>query len=236
VEKIDYLDSTGDPLFFKPLLYDHVILFRIYIRLGLNIHAKNKANHNILFEYVLKIFEKNDNSTKVCENFQLNLSNLMSSKIERNYQDALGWTILHKVVGTQCDEKLFDILIKVVRFDYTLVDKLGRSVIHNAVWGNKKNIIKKIASHSKESINIADNYNILPMIYAALLGNKDLVLEFLKLGSFIHSNKKIEAKAIKKFSPMLKNLDKLVKDVEDPSDLNNLETVAAQVKKDFGVS
>ena len=233
VEKIDYLDSTGDPLFFKPLIYDHFILFKVYIKFGFNIHAKNKANHNIFFEYVLKVFEKNDNSLKACENFQHNLTNLISSKIDKNYQDALGWTILHKVVGTACDEKLFDILTKVVPFDYTIVDKLGRSVIHNAVWGNKKNIIKKIATHSKESINIEDNYNILPLVYAALLGNKEIVLEFLRLGSFIHSKKKIEAKAIKKFSPMLKNLEKLTQDVEDLSDLKNLKTVADQVKKDF---
>jgi len=46
-------------------------------------------------------------------------------------------------VGTPCDEKLFDILTTVVPFNYTIVDQLGRSVIHNAVWGNKKNIIKK---------------------------------------------------------------------------------------------
>jgi ankyrin repeat protein len=235
IEKLDYLDSTGDPLFFKPLIYDHFILFRVYIKFGLDIHAKNKANHNIFFEYVLKVFEKNDNSLKACENFQHNLTNLISSKIDKNYQDALGWTILHKVVGTDCDEKLFDILTKVVPFDYTIVDKLGRSVIHNAVWGNKKNIIKKIATHSKESINIEDNYNILPMVYAALLGNREIVLEFLRLGSFIHSKKKIDPKAIKKFSPMLKNLDKLTEGVEDLSDLQNLTTVVEQVKKDLGV-
>jgi len=234
-EKIDYLDSTGNPLFFKPLMYDHFNLFKVYIKFGLDIHAKNKANHNIFFEYVLKVFEKNDNSLKACENFQHNLSNLVSSKIDKNYQDAIGWTILHKVVGTPCDEKLFDILTKVVPFNYTIVDKLGRSVIHNAVWGNKKNIIKKIATISKESINIEDNYNILPMVYATLLGNRDIVLEFLKLGSFIHSKKKIDPKAIKKFGPMLRNLEKLTEGVEDLSDLQNLNTVVEQVKKDFGI-
>jgi ankyrin repeat protein len=235
VEKIEYLDSTGDPLFFKPLIYDHFTLYRVYIRFGFDVHAKNKANHNIFFEYVLKVFEKNNNSLKACENFQHNLTNLISSKIDKNYQDELGWTILHKVVGTNCDEKLFDILTKVVPFDYTIVDKLGRSVVHNAVWGNKKNIIKKIATHSKESINIMDNYNILPMTYAALLGSKEIVLEFLRLGSFIHTNKKIDPKALKKFAPMLKNLDKLTHDVEDISDLKNLQSVVDQVKKDFGV-
>jgi len=234
-EKIDYLDSTGDPLFFKPLIYDHFVLFRVYIKFGLDIHAKNKANHNIFFEYVLKVFERNDNSLKACDNFQHNLTNLISSKIDKNYQDALGWTILHKVVGTPCDEKLFDILTTVVPFDYTIVDQLGRSVIHNAVWGNKKNIIKKIATHSKDCINIEDSYNILPMVYAALLGNREIVLEFLRLGSFIHSKKKIDPKAIKKFSPMLKNLEKLTEGVEDLSDLQNLNTVIEQVKKDFGV-
>ena len=46
-ESLDYLDSTGDPLFFKPLLYGHFPLFKLYIKNGLNINRTNKANHSI---------------------------------------------------------------------------------------------------------------------------------------------------------------------------------------------
>ena len=66
-------------------------------------------------------------------------------------------------------------------------------------------------------------------------GNREIVLEFLRLGSFIHSKNKIDPKAIKKFSPMLKNLDKLTEGVDDLSELQHLTTVSEQVKKDFGV-
>jgi len=232
-EDLNFLDSTGDPLFFKPLLYDYFSLFKLYIKYGLNIHAKNKANHSIFFEYVLKVFEDDIADSKTCENFQHNLSSLLSSKVEKNYQDALGWTVLHKIVGTNCNEKLFDILTKVVLFDYSLTDNLGRSVIHNAVWGNKKNIIKKIALISRDTINIADAYNVLPITYAALLGNKDLVLLFLDLESNVSASKPIAPQAIKKFTPMLKNLEKLTLDVKDPSLLQKLNIVIDQVKRDF---
>ena len=232
-DDLNYLDSSGDPLFFKPLLYEHFTLFKLYIKYGLDIHTKNKANHSIFFEYILKIFNDNKDDPKTCERFQSNISSLLSSKVEKNYQDALGFTILHKIVGTNCNQKLFDILTRIVLFDYTLTDNLGRSVIHNAVWGNKKDVIKRVYSIAPATINIYDSYGVLPIAYAALLGNKDLVLLFLELGSNIGGASKIAPQAIKKFTPMLKNLEKLTVDIDDPSILQKIETVIEQVKRDF---
>ncbi|MEA3512578.1 MAG: ankyrin repeat domain-containing protein [Campylobacterota bacterium] len=228
-DDLNYLDSTGDPLFFKPLLYDHFTLFKLYISHGLDIHKTNKANHNIFFEYVLNVFE-NDKDDK---HFQNNISSLLSSKVEKNYQDALGWTILHKIVGTHCNERLFDILTKVVLFNYKLQDKQGRTVIHNAVWGNKPNIIKKIDAIDNDVINIFDNYGILPITYAALLGSQEMVITFLELGSNIRGAKTIAPQAVKKFKPMLKNLDELKLDLENPSVLHNIDVLIDEIKRDF---
>lgn len=234
-EELDYLDSKGDPLFFKPLLYDHFHLFKLYISNDVDVHMKNQANHSLFFEYVLKVFEDNDDSPKACKSFQNNISSLVSAKVDKNYQDALGWTILHKIVGTKCNEKLFNILTKITLFDYTITDKLGRSVIHNAVWSDKVNIIKRINNIAPESINITDMYGILPITYAALLGNRELVLFFLGIGSNLSGSIKIAPQAIKKFSPMLKNLDKLLVDLKDSNDISKLKKVIEQVKRDFNV-
>lgn len=232
-DNLNYLTSIGAPLFFEPLLYEHTTLFKLYIKYGLNIHTVNKANHSIFFEYILKIFENDKSDPKTCEMFQANITGLISSKADKNYQDALGFTILHKIIGTKCNEKLFKILTKIVLFDYTLTDNLGRSVMHSAVWSNKPNIIKRIHSISPKAMNIIDNYAILPITYAALLGNQALVLLFLELGSNISGSKEIPPKAIKKFSPMLKNIAKLRIGLEDSPYLSNMETVMDQVHRDF---
>jgi len=232
---LDYLDSTGNPLFFKPLLFGHFPLFKLYIRSGLNINTTNKAKHSIFYEYVVKVFEENKDDKKTCEKFQNNLSNLLSNKVQRNYQDSLGWTVLHKIVGTKCNEKLFDILTKIVLFDYTIQDQKGRTVIHNAVWANKMSIIKKIYNSTPQSINIVDEYQILPITYAALLGNQKLVILFLYMNSNISGRKTIEDKAIKKFSPMLKNLKKLKTGIEDKALLKKFDILLEQIFRDFKV-
>ena len=232
-DNLNYLNSLGDPLFFKPLFYEHIILFKLYMRYGLDINTKNKANHNIFFEYVLKIFEDNNSNPRICDLFKTNLHMLIHNKVEQNYQDALGFTILHKIVSTKCNEELFDILIKTVVFDYTITDNLGRSIIHNAVWNNKNYIIKKIYEIDSSIINIVDNYSILPITYAALLGNQELVLLFLELNSNTHISKKIPNNALKKFKPMLKNLSTLEVGLENSPYLSKIKDFIRQIKLDF---
>ena len=234
-EVLNYLNSLGEPLFFAPLLYEYSLLFKLYIKFGLDIHMKNKANHSIFFEYILKVFENDKSDSDACEMFQKNISNLIGNKVDQNYQDALGFTILHKIIGTNCNEKLFKILTKIVLFDYTITDHLGRSVIHNAVWSNKPAIIKRIYLVAPTALNIEDKYGLLPISYAALLGNTELVLLFIELGSNIKGSKDIASSAIKKFSPMLKNLQSLKIDIEDESLLDKLDEVIDQVEQDFQV-
>ncbi len=231
---LDYLDSSGNPLFFNPLLYDCFALFKLYINY-IDINLLNQSGHNIFYEYALSIFEKNDTSSKALDNFESHLSTIISHKANKNFQDALGWTVPHKILTTPCDERLFRILTKVVLFDYTIKDNLGRSVIHNAVWGNKPYVIEIIENIAPSTINQIDKYGILPITYAALLGNQKLVLHFIKHGSNIHGDKKIAPQAVKKFNPMLKNLPKLLKGVTDKTDLDNLHTIIEQVRRDFSI-
>ena len=234
-ESLNYLDSTGDPLFFKPLLYGHFPLFKLYIKSGLDVNTPNKANHSIFYEYVFKVFNENKFDKKTCERFQNNLSNLLSNKADRHYQDGLGWTVLHKIIGTKCNETLFSIFTKIVLFDYTIQDQKGRTVVHNAVWADKMPIIKKIYNASPQTINIVDNYEILPITYAALLGNQQLVILLLHLNSNISGRKTITKQAIKKFSPMLKNLKKLKNGIKDPELIKKFDTLILQIVRDFNL-
>ena len=118
---------------------------------------------------------------------------------------------------------------------YTIQDLQGRTVIHNAVWSKKTSIVKKIYTISPISINIVDNYEILPITYAALLGNQELVITLLHLNSNISGRKRISEKAIKKFSPMLKNLKKLKIGIEDFGLIKKIDILILQIVKDFKV-
>ncbi|MEA3354182.1 MAG: hypothetical protein U9Q33_10235 [Campylobacterota bacterium] len=142
--------------------------------------------------------------------------------------------MVSKVIGTTtCNFNLFKTLVKVVRFDYRLVDKLGRTAIHTAVWSSNINVIKIINYIDKDIKNIPDHYGILPTIYAALLGDKRLLLYFIDIRAQIKTSIPISKAAIKKFSPLLKNIEKLTQGVEDQSELIKLQSVIKQLQSDF---
>lgn len=225
------LDSTGNPMFFMPLLYNSIPLFRLYARRGINMSFPNRYENNLFFEYVLKVF--NDNNENI--DFHSGLSMLISAKVDHNTQDETGWTVVSKVIGkTPCNLELFKTLVKVIRFDYKLVDKLGRTPIHTAIWSGNLEVIKIINYIDKDIKDIPDHYGILPVIYAALLGNKELVLYFIGLKAKLSTKAPISKSAIKKFSPLLKNIEKLTEGVEANSDdMHNIKIVIKQLQKDF---
>lgn len=230
---LDILDSSGDPLFFKPFMNNHFSLFNLYTKFKINLHKLNKNKYNIFYAYVLQTFERNIATPIACKNFQENISSLISRKIDRHFKDSLGWTILHKITSTKCNINLFLILINTVRFDFTIKDNLGRTVIHNCVWHDQEEVIKLVNAQSSKIISIEDNYFIPPIYYAALLGNAHLVLLLFELGATINLSQAINPKAIKKFSPMLKNLPKLKEKITETYLIERIDTLIDQINIDF---
>lgn len=227
---LNYLDSMGNPLFYKSLMFHNISLFYLYANKGLNLHNLNKNGHNLFFEYLVKVFEEDNENI----DFQGVLNILISFKINHNKQDETGWTAVSKIIATTpCNLNLFKILIKVIKFDYTIADKLGRTAMHSAVWKGNSNVVKIINFIDSSVKNKTDNYGILPITYAALLGNQELVLTFTSLKSISTTDFYILPAAIKKFTPLLSNLDKLTLDINDPQKLKQLDTVIEDVKNDF---
>lgn len=228
---LNYLNSIGQPLFYRPLASNNITVFRMYVKAGLDLFKLNKNGHNLFFEYVVKVFE--DNNPNI--DFQSALSILVSSKLNHNMQDETGWTAVSKViVTTPCNLNLFKTLIKVVKFDYTLSDKLGRTPMHSAVWKGRADIVKLINFVDPNIKETPDNYGILPIVYAALLGNQNLVSTFISIKSkSTIENSYISQAAINKFKPMLKNLSKLTVGVEDPLELRQIKKVIEDVQRDF---
>jgi ankyrin repeat protein len=229
-DSLDFYDSTGDPIFFEPLLEDHFPMFKIYLQSGVDVHKKNIEGHNLFYKYVVKVFEEDNEDI----DFQNNLSVLLSKKVDHNSQDHTGYTVLHKIMHTDCNLTLFDELTEVVLFNYKVRDNLGRSVVHSGVWNDKRLILRRINNIDKETVNLPDGYGILPITYAALLGNKDLVLLFLDMKANIRSHVNIAPQAIEKFRPMLKNLKKLEYGITDDDTLQKVKKVIDQVIRDFG--
>ncbi len=231
-EDLSYFDSKGNPLFFQPLFYDHYQLFKLYIKYGLNIHANNISGNNILFEYIYHVF-KNDNTNI---DFANNISMLLSSKLNHNHQDKDGYTIVHKILETKCNMELFNILTTIVRFDYTITDEIGRSAIHIAVWHNHIEAIKRIDYFDKNIKNITDNHGILPITYAVLLGNYNMVLLLIELNSNIKSDITISQNAVIQLTPLFENIKIFNVKINNPDIKRKIDILIDQVKRDFKIN
>jgi len=230
--ELNFLDSTGNPIFFQPLLCDNIPLFKLYQKAEIDIKMLNDDGNNLFFEYVLNAFQKDNDAI----DFETGLSMLISAKVPHNVQDKTGWTVVSKIVAqTSCNKKLFKALLKRVRFDYKIVDKLGRTVIHSAVWSNNMEVIKLINQIDSDIKNIPDHYGILPSIYAALIGNKKVLLCLVELKSKIKTQQAISQAATKKFSSLLKNIERLKKETINQSESTIINAVMRQLQQDFSV-
>ncbi len=227
----DYLDSTGNPLFFTPFLYDSLEVTKLYLKIGVDINIKNKLGNNLFYEYNLGIFEKGiftDAYKKSLVFLLINHSNILSKNNENQ-------TIFAKIsLIPHCNISLFRQLVEITKYDYKIRDNRGRTIMHSCVWGDNLELISIIYSIENEIQNMFDNYNILPITYAALLGNRKIVKEFLRTESNISSGKKIPQLIINNFKPMMKNLDRLTNTYDDNADYaRKFNILIDTIKKDF---
>ncbi|MCK5109938.1 MAG: ankyrin repeat domain-containing protein [Arcobacteraceae bacterium] len=228
---LNYIDSTGAPIYFKSLLSGNIELFKLYIKYGIDSNKPNENNMTIFHEYVISSFK---NNVKI-DTFRNVLLLLSSIKVNVNKQLSNGKTIISHILLRSCNEELFKTLVSVIRFNYKIQDKIGKTLIHSCVVGGNIKVLKIIDEIDNEVINIPDDIGMLPITYAALMGKTQMLLEMINLNSHITSNKKITAQAKETFSKLLPNLDKLSIGIENSDDLRKIDIVVNQIKKDFDV-
>jgi ankyrin repeat protein len=132
-----------------------------------------------------------------------------------------------------CNIRLFRKLVELTKLDYMSVDNMGKTIIHACVMSNNTELYNFVYGVERNIQNIADQYNILPITYAALLGRQEIVLDLLKKDTIINSGKPIAQSMKEKLKPMIKNLDKLSEGVEDPVLLRQLAILKEQTIKDL---
>ena len=230
--QFNYLDSTNNPLFFTPFLYGDTNVMQIYIRSGVNINLKNREKHNIFYEYVLHIFKQG----RFIKDFRDNMIFLLLNKVDRNCTDIDGQNIYTKVATLKnCNLALFRVLVEVTKHDYKAQDNMGRTIMHYCVFNDNLELLKLIYGVERDIQNIADNFNMLPIMYAALGGKKDIVQFFIQKGGHITTNKQIPDKIKEKFIPLLSNIVKLIEECEDPDWKRKLTILSQQLHKDLTI-
>jgi len=228
-QDLNFLTTKDEPIFFAPFMYGIMELFKLYINNKSDINTPNKEGINLFYKFVLKVFEVNNPKIQL----KTYLGILLTNKADHNFKDKTGWNVLNKILSTHTDMNFFTLLIKTMRFDYYSQDNLGRTIMHTAVWFDKDKVIRTLSLINKEISNVPDNYGILPITYAALLGNQKLVVLFLHFNSNIKSNTHISKDAKEKFGSMVRNLPKLTLNVTNKDILNKINILIGQIKRDF---
>lgn len=224
--------SQGEPLFFAPLLYGDINLFKLYMIYKFQINTLDTNNLNLFYLYIYGVFETN----RYFEDFKSILILMMSYKIDINLRDNDGKTIIARIITKNTNLKLFETLIESVRFRYDVRDNLGRTLCHQAVLSKNLEIVKFIYQKENSVINIADHYGILPITYGTLLGYYEIVVEFLSYSStYINAPKQIPMEVRCKFAPMVSKVDELKSKITDGDLLRKMGILIDQVKMEFSI-
>ncbi|MEA2017596.1 MAG: ankyrin repeat domain-containing protein [Campylobacterota bacterium] len=227
---LDILDSYGNPLTFTPFLYGDIQTTRLYFKYGLDINNININKHSLFYEYILRVFENNE----YVNNFRENLIFLMANKANINIQNQDGQSIYTKIaLNKECNLKLFRKLIEVTKHDYSSTDNDGRTIIHACVWSNNIDLLKLTYGTNRNIHEITDKFNILPIAYAALFGHKDIAKEFLRRNTIVRSGEKVPKNIIKKFIPLLKNVENLNEDCVDEDKIKKIKILQEEVYRSF---
>jgi ankyrin repeat protein len=231
-------NDKGETVLFRfiPQGIEYTALIETLLNQGLDPNIKNNENitaYEKLNDIILTHYTENHTSMykEFLTLFEMIVSN--DKKRAHNYLDSNGYPLFFKPLIYN-NNKLFELYL-MHGFDHKQQDRLGRTIVHTAVWNNNQKVIAKMDLYDKKLKNTPDIYNILPVHYAALLGNQSLCLLFLSMGSNTTSNNPIRPEAIKKFHPMLKNLPKLQKDLEDKILLAQIHALIVQMENEFKI-
>ena len=227
---LNYLNSKGDPLYFEAFLYNEIRIVQLYLKYGIDINLVNKDGHNLFYEYVLQSFKIG----KYKDDFRDNLIFLLIKHINRDTVNKDGQNIYTKVATLkECNLSLFRILIDVTKHDYKSTDNLGRTIMHHCVFNGNNELLELVSGVESTLHNIDDNFNMLPITYAALGGHKEIVKFLINKNSNITSSKSIPAKVKEKFAPLLQNFTKLLDECTNKDWKQKLNILHQQLHKDL---
>lgn len=228
---LNILTSKGKPIFFDAIFYKHELLYKLLKAFKVNLNLKDSNKNNIL-NNLMRDAETKFKFTKM--EYLTTIKNLILAGVDVNSTDNKGATNLHNAVLNNCEQTLKIYLDS--KGNIQAQDDKGRTVVHNCVWDSKIGHFILIHCHNNEIINKPDSFGVLPINYAAFLGQRDLVIKLLESEAYINNPHKKNPKMLEFLSKFHENLDKLFE--EEDSELNkmNLNMLIKNMKKEFFVN
>jgi hypothetical protein len=229
---LEELTSTGEPLFFKPLLYNHKELFRLYMISRFDINKLDIQGKNIFYRYVEQAFL----AGKLFPSFKSDMISLMNLKVDIINFDENGLSVFHKIITPKTNHKLYLALLILTKVDLYISDDNGRTIAHYAVLNNNFNLVRMLIQQDLELFNKADYFGVLPISYAILEGSYKIVLELLKYKINISAGQDISDDIKYKYQTRLIQIDKIKQIVTDKDMIRKIDILLSQIKNEFALA
>lgn len=225
---INTLTFHDEPIIFEIGRSFNVELMDAFKRQGFNLDIISKHDKLNIF---YKVLESGINARELKQSFVKMLNYLVLNNVNIDHKDAYGGNVIHKAILDH-DLSILNVLTKRVG-DYKAVDNKGRTYIHNTIWKDKIDVLKKIALKDRSLINQADRFGILPINYAVIMGKKDVVFSLIKLGAFLNNQNKINEQFKENFFTKLGDLDDILNTSMTVNERNLMTRLVNNMKEEF---
>ncbi len=227
---INEIFFESEPIIFEIAKYFNVPLLETFKKYGANLDILSKKDNLNVFYSVLQSGKEQKNQK---QNFHKTLNFLVLNNINIDCKDSYGGNVIHKAILDH-DLQVINILTKRIG-DYRAVDNKGRNYIHNTVWSDKIDILKKIALKNRDLINKPDRFGILPINYAVIMGKKEVVFSLIKLGAFLNNHNKINQQFKESFFSKLGDLDDILNTSMTVNERSLMTKLVSNMKEEFHI-
>ena len=229
---VDYeiLNSHGNPYFYILVFTENTYLVNLMFKHGADINQSNKDGQNIL-QYYLNFIDENPADDGTINRI---MKNIVKFGIDLNHRDNLGATIVHNTLLKNPLKITKNIVSSGGSVD--AIDNKGRTLLHNAIWANDIEKVQYILGVKSELVNEPDKLGVLPINYAAFLGNKDLVCYLLHHNAFINNLHEKHKSTLDFFKRFHKNIFKLEKEhYDDSEERRHIKNLITNMKEEFNI-
>jgi ankyrin repeat protein len=173
--KLDVLDADGYSIFYQPIKMNYIEIVRILIYfnnivVGIPLLELQDKYLNIPLNYAIK-FKKID-----C------IDEILDNKINLNYKDSDGNTVLHQIISI-IDDTNIHLINKMIknRISINLVNKFGQNALHIAIENKNINVCRLLLLHNID-INVGTiEFQLTPLLLSVILDEYEickLLLEY----------------------------------------------------------
>lgn len=227
---INQIMFEGEPIIFEIGRSFHVPLLEIFKKYGANLNIVGQKDKLTIF---YKVLESGKNAKDERTLFLKMLKFLVIHDVDLDHKDSYGGNVIHKAILDH-DLQVVNILTLRVK-NFKAKDKKGRTYIHNAVWNNKVDVLKKIAFKNKDLVNIPDKFGLLPINYGVILGKKESVFALIQMGAYLNNPNKVNEQFKEQFFSKLGKLEDILSSTMTENERSLMTKLVRSMQKELNI-